>query len=190
MYDESNNFCEVLISREPDKKVILVSRIYVALAVITGLLALFVNLLYLILTVACILLRRSVLNKASVEFEYEFWGRQLDVDLIRNGEKRDKLVTYLMDEVEILAREGDPLLEDYRALLDAGTQVKTRDLTDQDPQGRPVYIMYAHEDVNLVQVRLQPSHEMLRQMWRVAPRIVHIPESIRREPEDLPDEEA
>lgn len=160
MYDESNNFCEVLISREPDKKVILVSRIYVALAVITGLLALFVNLLYLILTVACILLRRSVLNKASVEFEYEFWGRQLDVDLIRNGEKRDKLVTYLMDEVEILAREGDPLLEDYRALLDAGTQVKTRDLTDQDPQGRPVYIMYAHEDVNLVQVRLQPSHEM------------------------------
>ena len=184
MYDESNNFCEVLISREPDKTVILLSRIYVALAVITGLLALFVNLLYLILTVACILLRRSVLNKASVEFEYEFWGRQLDVDLIRNGEKRDKLVTYLMDEVEILAQE------DYRALLDAGTQVKTRDLTDQDPQGRPVYIMYAHEDVNLVQVRLQPSHEMLRQMWRVAPRIVHIPESIRREPEDLPDEEA
>ena len=59
MYDESNNFCEVLISREPDKKVVLVSRIYVGLAVFTAILALFLNLLYLILTAACILLRRS-----------------------------------------------------------------------------------------------------------------------------------
>lgn len=188
MYDESNNFCEVLISREPTKAVQAVAKIYIGLMVFTALLGLFVHFLFLPLTLACFLLRRNTLNKASVEFEYEFWGRQLDVDLIQNGEKRVKLVTYLMDEVEILARENDPLLEDYRALLDDGVQVKSRDLTDMDPEGRPVYVMYAHEDMNLVQVRIQPSHEMLRQMWRVAPSIVHIPEEIRREPEDLPDD--
>lgn len=188
MYDESNNYCEVLISPETDKKVALVGSLYIVLAVITGLLAFFFNLLYLLLTVLCLVLRQQTLSRAAVEFEYQFWGRQMDVDLIRNGEKRSHLVTYLLDEVEILAKEDDPVLERYRGLL-GQSQPKTRDLTDRAPDGRPVYVMYAHEGTDLVQVRLQPTHEMLRGMWRLAPNVVHIPEDVKKEPEPLPEED-
>lgn len=188
MYDESNNYCEVLISPETDKKVALLGNLYIALAVITGLLAFFLNLLYLLLTILCLVLRWQTLSRTAVEFEYQYWGRQLDVDLIRNGEKRSHLVTYLMDELEILAKEDDPVLERYRGLL-GQTQAKTRDLTDRAPDGRPVYVMYTHEGTDLVQVRLQPSHEMLRQMWRSAPSLVHIPEQVKKEPELAPEED-
>lgn len=184
MYNESNNYCEVLVSRTPDKKLVLFSRLYVALAVITGLFALLFNLFYLILTALCLFLRWRMLNQAFVEFEYQFWGRQLDVDCIINSSKRKKLVTYQMDEAEILAREDDPVLQNYLELLGPNASYKTRDLTDRAPAGRPVYILFAREQLDLVKVRLQPSHEMLRQMWYIAPNIVHIPPEVRKEPEE------
>lgn len=183
MYNESNNYCEVLIAREPDQKALLTARVFLALAILTGVLGLLWNLLFFILTILLALLYRQKVSGAAVEFEYQFWGRQLDVDCIRNASSRRKLVTYQMDEAEILAREDDPVLERYQALLGSQEPVRTRDFTDGDPEGRPVYVLYAREGTDLVRVRLQPTHEMLRQMWRVTPNLVHIPASIRQEPE-------
>lgn len=182
MYDESNNYCEVLISRDRDKKVSLAGNLYIVMAVVTALLAFFVHPFYLLLTVICLVLRWQLMQKADVEFEYQFWGRQLDVEVIYGGEKRKKLTTYQMDDVEIMAREDDPILEDYQAISFGESAVKTRDLTDKDPNGRPVYLMYVREN-ELVRVRLQPSHEMLRNMWRVAPKAVHIPDEIKQPPQ-------
>lgn len=187
MYNETNNYCEVLISRQPDRMVSRAMTAYVVLAVITGILAVIVHILYLLLTALCLFLRWRLQQKANVEFEYQFWGRQLDVDCIFGSAKRQQLVSYAMDEVELVARADDPVVEQYQSLLPAGEEVKTRDLTDREPDGRPVYVMYAREDLNLVRVLLQPSHEMLRQMWRIAPRVVHIPDSIREEPKDPED---
>lgn len=182
MYTEENNYCEVLISPDVPKEVRIISVAYIAAAVVCVLAGLFLNLIYLLLAVLCLVIRYTALRKARVEYEYQFWGRQLDVDRIQNSDKRKHFATYHMDNVEIMARADDPILENYRNLLN-GAQPKKVDLTDRDPFSAPVYLMYVQEP-SLLEVRLQPSREMLRQMWRVAPRQVLIPEELKQTSED------
>ena len=184
MYNESNNYCEVLISPPPERGPILAGQVCLSAGILAALMGLFLHPLFFLLTIGALVLRHQFQSKALVEYEYQFWGRQLDIESITNGDRRRSLVTYQLDEAELLAPEGDPVVERYCSLSGEAGQAPVRDLTNRIPQSQPVYLLYAREGMALVQVRLQPSEEMLRQMWRVAPSIVHIPSSLRRDPEE------
>ncbi|MBQ3090442.1 MAG: hypothetical protein IJD21_07805 [Oscillospiraceae bacterium] len=177
MFTENNNYCEVLISPPPVKNVKLMGTLYVVVAVICAVVGLLINPLYLILTVVCGFLGRKVLGQANTEYEYQFWGRQLDVEAVQGGETRKPIGTFMMDNVQLMAQEDSPLVADFRRIH--GDKAKKLDLTDRDPYGAPVYVMFIQEE-ELFEVRLQPSREMLRKMWQVAYRTVHIPQELKR----------
>lgn len=184
MYNESNNYCEVLISPPPERGPILAGQVCLAAGILAALLGLLIHPLLFLAAIGALALSYQFRGKAQVEYEYQFWGRQLDIETITNGDRRRSLVTYSLDEAELLAQEEDPVVERYRSLSGEAGQAPVRDLTNRIPNSQPVYLLYAREGTQLVQVRLQPTEEMLRHMWRVAPSVVHIPSNLRKDPEE------
>lgn len=179
MVNESNNYCETLIRPAPDGTARLLTGVCLGAAVLCLLLfLLFGGWLFLLLTAAVLVLWYFNRRRSQVEYEYQFWGRQLDIECIYGAEKRKPLATYQMDQVEALAPQGDASLADYQ-----GRQMPTRDLTARAADGAEVYAMYVR-DGELRRVLLQPSEEMLRNMWRVAPERVHIPARLRAQAEE------
>ncbi len=174
MLNESNNYCETLVRSAGDKTARLLTTVCaVAAAALILLFLLFGGLLLLLLAAASVALWYFNRRRCQVEYEYQFWGRQLDIECIYGAEKRKPLATYQMDQVEVMAREGDEALASYQ-----GRQLPTRDLTDGGRSGAAVYVMYVNAP-DLRRIRLQPSPEMLCNMWRVAPQQVKLPPEVR-----------
>ncbi|MCD7880872.1 MAG: hypothetical protein LUG47_04225 [Clostridiales bacterium] len=182
MYDEDSNYCETLITPTIPKSVRFASAAYIVLAVLCVIAAVFVTWWTLIIAVLSLVLRWKTLQVTSTEYEYQFWGCQLDIEAIERGEKRRSLATFQLDDVECMAREDAPEIAAYRKVLGSEGTLRM-DLTDRNPAGVPVYLMFVRDEV-LREVRLQPSREMLRKMWRAAPKAVHIPESLKTEEEE------
>lgn len=183
MYNEDNNYCEVVITPEPPKALKTINILYIVLAVVTALLAIIISPLLFLVAALCLFLRNKMQKQANIELEYQFWGRQLDIEMVTGDEKRKQVATFQMDEVEIMAREDAPALEEYRGRME-GRAVKKMDLTDHDPYSSAVYVMYVRADQELLEVRLQPSREMLRKMWQVAFRTVRIPRELQQMAEE------
>ncbi|MCC8128707.1 MAG: hypothetical protein LIO51_02060 [Clostridiales bacterium] len=179
MYDEESNYCETLITPTVPRSVRNVCIAYVVLAVLCVIAAVLVTWWALLIGILSLVLRWKTLQMISAEYEYQFWGRQLDVEAIESNDKRRPVATFHLDDVECMAREDAPEIEAYRSVL-GSEQPARMDLTDRNPLGMPVYLMFVRDDV-LREVRLQPSREMLRKMWQAAPRAVHIPEELKAE---------
>ncbi|MBQ9166128.1 MAG: hypothetical protein IJX71_04310, partial [Oscillospiraceae bacterium] len=163
----------------PPKAAKSIKVVYILLAVLTGVMGLLLHPIFLLVFVFCLYMRYKTLNQVDFSLEYQFWARQLDIEMITGDDKHKPLATYYMDHVEIMAKEGDPALEAYCSGL-TEEPAKKMDLTDHNPYGSTVYVMYVREDGELIRVRLQPSREMLRKMWQVAPRAIHIPEELKQ----------
>ncbi len=181
MYDEESNYCETLITPTIPKSVRIASTAYIVLAVLCVISAVLVTWWSLLIAILSLVLRWKTLQVTSTEYEYQFWGRQLDIEAIERGGKRRPLVTFQLDDVECMAREDAPETAAYRKVL-GGERTLQMDLTDRNPLGTPVYLMFVRDEM-LREVRLQPSREMLRKMWRAAPGAVHIPEELKTEEE-------
>ncbi|MCD8381356.1 MAG: hypothetical protein LUC30_00345 [Clostridiales bacterium] len=179
MYDEESNYCETLITPMIPRSVHVASVAYVVLTVLCVIAALLVTWWALIIAVLSLVLRWKTLQLTTTEYEYQFWGRQLDVEAIERNDKRRPLATFRLDDVECMAREDAPEIRAYRSVL-GGERTAYMDLTDRNPLGMPVYLMFVRDDV-LREVRLQPSREMLRKMWQAAPGAIHIPEELQAE---------
>lgn len=179
MFDETNNYCDLRITPEPPKAAKNIKVLYILMAAVTAFVGLVIHPIFLLVFAFCLYMRYKTLNQVDFSLEYQFWARQLDVEMITGDDKHKPLATYHMDNVEIMAKEEDPALEAYRSGL-RGEPERKMDLTDHNPYGSAVYVMYVREDGDLIRVRLQPSREMLRKMWQVAPRAVHIPEELKK----------
>lgn len=178
MFDETNNYCDLLITPEPPKAAKTIKVVFILMAILTAFMGLVLHPIFLLVFVFCLYMRHKTLNQIEFSLEYQFWARQLDVEMITGDDKHKPLITIPMDNVEIMAREDDPALEAYCSRLGEEPDRKM-DLTDHDPYGRTVYVMYTRDEGDLLRVRLQPSREMLRKMWQVAPRAVRIPQELK-----------
>ncbi|MCC8182806.1 MAG: hypothetical protein LIO45_07560 [Clostridiales bacterium] len=179
MYEEESNYCETLVTPAVPQSVRTVCAAYVVLAVICAIAAVLVTWWALIISALSLVLRWKTLQVTATEFEYQFWGRQLDIEAIEPNSKRRPVATFFLDNVECMAQEDAPEIEAYRSVLD-GEQTVKMDLTDRNPLGMPIYLMFVRDNV-LKEVRIQPSREMLRKMWRAAPKAVYIPEELKEE---------
>ena len=106
------------------------------------------------------------LPRLSVEYEYLYVTKTLQIDSIFSKEKRKKNVEYDLERMEIFAAEGAWQLDEYKNM-----QTVNRDFTSGE-EGIKAWIMIVHNGQAAERVRLEPDEEMIKAIRSVYPRKV------------------
>ena len=128
------------------------------------------SLFYLLPAVTVTVVAIIVLPRLNVEWEYTYMDAELDVDKIFNRAKRKRVGTYEIKKAEIIAPANSHRL-DYH---NNNKKMKVMDFTSLMPERQKyVYAMIIEDDKNgMLKVLFEPSEEMLKDMYRRAPRTV------------------
>jgi hypothetical protein len=161
---------EILIKREPTtmdtvKKVLIFGAL--ALCLVGGLLVM--PLLILVAIVFGIIAGIFILPRLNKEYEYLYVNGELDVDVIYSREKRKKLGSYDMNELEILAPTGSHALDSY---FSNGT-LKVQDVTSGKPDVGSYTLIFS-KDKERIAVRAELDRVIIDDIRRLAPRKVNL----------------
>lgn len=117
------------------------------LAILTGVVAYFVKM-------------RSV-----IEYEYTYFDKEMDVDVIYSMQKRKHLKTYDLSKLEVLAPKGSHQLDSYK-----NRQLKATDFSTHVPDNEKlVYEMYIGGSDRVI---FEPTPELIKTIANIAPRKV------------------
>lgn len=161
---------EILIQRKTpvvNKLIKVVAIALTALFLAGGFLLL--NLLVLILGIALGVGCFFLLPRLEVEFEYLYVNGELDIDAIYSKQKRKRIGSYDMEELEILAPEKSHALDHY--LSQSG--VKIRDFTSGDPQTKSYIMIFSKEQKREI-LKVELNDVILNDVRRIAPRKVNL----------------
>ena len=120
--------------------------------------------LFLILFGIMLAVDLLLLPRLSLEYEYLYVSRTLQIDRIFSKQSRKKAVEYDLEKMEIFAEEGAWQLDEYKNL-----NTVTRDFTSGDA-GRTRWIMIAHDGPKVDRAVLEPSEELISAIKGVYPR--------------------
>ena len=104
--------------------------------------------------------------RLSVEYEYLYVTKSLQIDSIYSKEKRKKTAEYDLEQMEIFAEEGAWQLDEFKSL-----QTVDKDYTSGDEGVRP-WILIVHNGSAIDRVRLEPDAELIKAIKSVYPRKV------------------
>ena len=102
---------------------------------------------------------------SKVEYEYIYFEKELDIDVIYSMQKRKHLKTYDLSQLEILAPAGSYRLDSYK-----NREVKTKDFSTHFPENaKNVYVMYIGGSEKVI---FEPSEDLVKVIANIAPRKV------------------
>ena len=104
----------------------------------------------------------------SVEYEYLFCAGELQIDRIYSKEKRKTAKNYKLEQMEVLAEEGSPKLDQYN-----NANLKTVDFTSGRPDEKRFILIIHNEDAR-EKVYLELSDEMQKALKMNYPSKVNI----------------
>lgn len=159
----SDLYSELLVKRRPSLKDGLIRSALLGLttaAVIMVLLSL--NPIILLVALVLALVDYFVIPKLNVEFEYLHINDEIDVDKIFSKQKRKRVMTIDLNQVEVVAPLGSHHLDSYQNL-------KTIDYSANDREQRP-YVLVTSRNNSLVKVMLQLDQPMFQNIKRRMPR--------------------
>lgn len=107
--------------------------------------------------------------KLDVEYEYLYVNGELDVDAIYSKQKRKRVGSYDVSELEILAPANSHALDSYRN----NKSIKLVDYTSGDPQVKS-FIMVFNKDKGQVMVNVEIDDAIVADIRRMAPRKVNL----------------
>ncbi len=113
----------------------------------------------IVIAVVFILIRRM-----DVEYEYLYVNGDLDIDKIMHKERRKKLFSSNVDNMELLAPERAEELKNFR-------NAKVLDYTS-GVEGARRYVFVAKEKGELVKVVFEPNDDIIEGIFLLAPRKV------------------
>lgn len=160
-------YVECLVARKPVAAETLIKGVSfgaTALFLIMGL----VNLLFLAGFVVMLLVDFLLLPRLSVEYEYLYVSKTLQIDTIFSKEKRKKTVEYELDQMEIFAEEGAWQLDEYKNM-----QTADKDYSSGE-EGANTWIMIVHNGQAVDRVRLEPNEELVKAVKTIYPSKVFI----------------
>ena len=166
-------YVECLVERKPKTTETLIKGLAygaTALFLILGLL----NLFFFIGFVIMLLIDFLLVPRLSVEYEYLYVTKTLQIDSIYYKEKRRKNVEYDLEKMEIFAAEGAWQLDEYRNM-----QTVNKDFTSGE-EGVKAWILIVHDGRNIDRVRLEPNEEMIKAIKSVYPRKVFGEQTVRK----------
>ena len=158
-------YVECLVAKKPRASETLIKGVAygaTALFLILGL----TSLLFLIGFGVMLFVDFLLLPKLSVEYEYLYVSKTLQIDSIYSKQKRKKTVEYELDKMEIFAREGAWQLDEYKNM-----QTVNRDFSSGN-EGADTWIMIVHNGQAIDRVRLEPDEELIKVIKTLYPRKV------------------
>ena len=102
---------------------------------------------------------------SAVEYEYIYFDKELDEDVIYSMQKRKHLKTYDLTQLEVLAPVGSYHLDSYK-----NREVKVRDFSTHKAENeKNVYAMYLGGSEKVI---FEPTSELVKTIANIAPRKV------------------
>lgn len=165
---ESNNYCEVLVKVQTSKVEEITQRVLWifswALLVLNlfllfgaGLFNVILWVVWLVTLIVALVWKRRM----SVEYEYQYLDGSLRIDRIIAMKKRKKCGRFEIENLYVMAPEGDEQLQPY--LSREG--FKPLDYSSRSPEASNRYQLVFPNQL----VTIEPTEAMVRLMWRSAP---------------------
>lgn len=164
----SDMYREILVKREtPVSKKILKGAMIAAsaLLIIGGVMIWPLLLAGLVLAVATVI----ITPRFDVEYEYLYVNGELDIDAIYSKQKRKRVGSYDMAELETLAPEKSHALDSY---INNKT-VKQKDFSSGDPHAKS-YILVMNTENERQCIKVEIDEAIVNDIRRIAPRKVNL----------------
>lgn len=157
-----NERIEILLKRKTPIGIKIMQYALIALAVFFFWMFGILGILFSIVAVVCSYFAGLY---SMVEYEYIYFDKELDVDVIYSMKKRKHVKTYDLAQLEVLAPAGSYHLDAYK-----NRDAKARDFSTKLPENeRNVYVMYLGGSEK---VTFEPTPELLKAIANIAPRKV------------------
>lgn len=156
-------YVECLVAKKPLPAETLIKGIAWGAAALCLLLGV-ANILFMIPFIVIAAADFFLLPRLSVEYEYLYVSKSLQIDRIYSKQNRKKAVEYDLEQMEIFAEEGAWQLDEFKNM-----KTVDRDFTSGMPE-RSVWILIAHNGQQIDRVRLEPNAEMVEAIRNVYPR--------------------
>ena len=105
----------------------------------------------------------SVITGLDLEYEYLYVHGDFDIDKIMNRQRRKRVASYTLEELELLAPSGSHDLDPYSG------KGQVLDYTSGDPNVK-TYVAVYNTSRGIKLVRLELDNDILRDLRRLAPR--------------------
>lgn len=169
--DMSDLYTEIIVKRKKTPKDTILKALLIAATVLAVLAALFttLGLIAFIVAVALGIADFFLIPTFDVEFEYLYVNGELDIDKIMSKQKRKRVYSADIKNLELLAPTNSHALDSYNRRQD----LKTLDFSSRDEQNKS-YTMIIKGEKGLERVIFEPNEIILKDMKRVAPREVNL----------------
>lgn len=161
-----DGYVECLIAKKPKPYEPLVRGGAWGLMALFLLAGLFVSIIFIIGFIIMLFVCFFALPRLSVEYEYLYVSKSIEVDSIYSKEKRKKTAEYDLEQMEIFAEEGAYQLDEYKNL-----KTVDRDYTSGE-EGIRAWVLIVRTGQDVQRVRLEPNEEMIKAVRAVYPRKV------------------
>ncbi len=103
--------------------------------------------------------------RSNIEYEYTYFDKELDVDVIYSMQKRKHIITYDLAQLEVMAPRGSYHLDSYK-----NRDIKAKDFSTRIPENEGnVYVMYLAGSQKVI---FEPTPELVKAIANIAPRKV------------------
>ncbi len=163
-------FKEQMIAVKPNSK----TQIKKTLVIVVGIILAVVGMIFggsfigPIIVVAALFGGSYLIKGMNLEYEYILTNDELDIDKIMNKEKRKRLLTLDLKEINVMAHIDDgvrkPEFERAQKTIDVSSGEK----------GPDTYVIVFMNKNDLTQLILEPNKEMQQAMFRRSPSKIHL----------------
>lgn len=160
-----NERIEVMVRKKTPIGMKVGQYVLVILTVFLFLFSLFLGIFGLLFAVAAGVGAYFIGMRSMIEYEYTYFDKELDVDVIYSMQKRKHLKTYDLTQLEVLAPAGSYHLDSFK-----NRDIKARDFSTQLPTNeKNVYVMYVGGSEKVI---FEPTPELIKTIANIAPRKV------------------
>ena len=160
-----NERIEVMVRKKTPIGMKVGQYVLVILTVFLFLFSLFLGIFGLLFAVAAGVGAYFIGMRSMIEYEYTYFDKELDVDVIYSMQKRKHLKTYDLTQLEVLAPVGSYHLDSFK-----NREIKARDFSTHLPENeRNVYVMYVGGNDKVI---FEPTPELIKTIANIAPRKV------------------
>lgn len=156
-------YVECLVAKKSRPTDIIVKGIVIGLTVFFFIIGLMVP-VFLIPGVLGALAIWLLLPNLSLEFEYLYIAKTLEIDKIMSKAKRKKIIEYDLEKMEIFAENGAYQLDDFKNLQTIEKNYSSRE------KDRNIWIMIVHAGNEIHRVIMEPDEALINAVRSQYPR--------------------
>jgi len=161
----NDSVIEVLVDQKTTIGIKVLKVVLIAATVLMVIWSLFFGFVALLIAVLLGVAAYFVSMRTKVEYEYTYFDKEIDVDVIYCMQKRKKVTTYDMTKLEMLAPMGSYHLDEFK-----NRNYKEADYSSRKPENaQNVYVMYIG---GMDKVIFEPTPELVKAIANIAPRKV------------------